>query len=61
MPKTHQFTENSAGTPVSIVLGHITKFERDEFSNCTSITLTGGEKIGVSESIEEVTKVIEDA
>lgn len=61
MAKTHRFTENATGTPVSVVVEHITKVERDEFSDCTTITLIGGQEIGVSESVEQVNKAVEGA
>lgn len=61
MAKTHTFTKNSTGKPISIVLDKITGYERDEFSECTTIALVGGEKIGVSETVDEVKNAIEGA
>jgi uncharacterized protein YlzI (FlbEa/FlbD family) len=59
LPKTHQFTKNASGTPITIVIDKIKTFEFDEFSECTQITLIDGTKYGVSETIEEVTKIVE--
>lgn len=57
MAKTHQFTKNVDGKPVDIVLEKILSFEWDEHSECTSIKFVEGDKIGVSETVEEVRKV----
>lgn len=61
MAKTHTFSTRSGSRPVTVVLAHVILFERDEFAECTMISLTGGHKIGVSEGVDEVTKVIEAA
>lgn len=61
MAKAHKFTENSSGSEIVIVLAHITKCQTDKFSECTTITLTNGEKVGVSESLIDVVKAIENA
>ncbi len=61
MPKTYQFTENSSGEPITIVVSQIQTIEEDGYSECTTIELVGGRRIGVAESVEEVTKVVESA
>ncbi len=61
MPKTHEFTDNATGKPIAVVIDKIVVFKKDEFSECTSIELIGGTKIGVSETIDQVQKVVEDA
>ena len=61
MPKTHQFTRNTSGQPVEIVIDKIATFDHDEFSECTIIVLVGGDKIGVSESVEDVRAIVKDA
>lgn len=61
MAKTYEFTENASGARISIVIDKIATFKKDEFSECTSIELIDGKKIGVSESVDEVRKVIENA
>jgi uncharacterized protein YlzI (FlbEa/FlbD family) len=61
MPKTHQFTKNADEKAVEIVLDKIVSFEWDSFSECTSIKLCNGENIGVSESIDEVRKILNDS
>lgn len=58
MVKTHQFTRNVDGTAVEIVLDKIVTFYRDEFSECTTIKPVNGEKIGVSESVDEVRRIV---
>jgi hemerythrin superfamily protein len=60
MPKTFPFTRNSTGEQVLIVLDKITHVERDNFSECTNIVLEGGQKIDVSETVDEVHQIIED-
>lgn len=61
MPKTHDFTENSSGETITIVLNQIQTIEKDHHSDCTTIVLIGGKEIGVSESVDEVKKVVESA
>ena len=59
MAKTHEFTENASGSPITVVIDKIKSFRRDEFSECTQITFIDGSTLGVSETVEEVTNVIE--
>jgi len=61
MAKTHTFSLKSGGRSVTVALAHVILFERDEFAECTMISLSGGHKIGVPDSVEEVTKVLEEA
>lgn len=61
MSETCEFTRNSNGETVQIVVGKITHFERDKFSDCTTLHLEGGGTIGVSESIDYVKDAIADA
>lgn len=61
MPKTHTFTESTSGEPVDVVVDKIATYKHDGFSECTSITLVGGAKLGVTETVDEVRKVIEAA
>ena len=61
MSKTYTFTENQDQTDIVIVVNQIQTIERDDFSDCTQITLVGGKKIAVSESVSDVTKVVNDA
>jgi uncharacterized protein YlzI (FlbEa/FlbD family) len=58
MARTHEFTKNEDSTKITIVLDKIETIARDEFSDCTSITLKSGRKIGVSETVSEVTRVV---
>lgn len=61
MHRTHTFTQNIDGKQIDVVLDKIEGFERDEFSDCTTLKLTSGTKIGVLEPIEEVRKILNDA
>ena len=61
MPKTHKFTKNSEGEKITVVLSQIQSFNKDNFSECTRLSLIGGVTIGVSETEEEVRKVLESA
>lgn len=61
MPKTHTFTENSTGSPTDVVLEKIKSFHWSDFSECTIIEFIDDTKIGVSESVEEVRRIINDA
>jgi len=61
MPKTHEFLENRLELPIIIVLDKIQTIQHDSRSECTTITMIGGEKIGVSESVEIVKKAVESA
>ena len=54
MPKTHQFTDNASGQPIIVVLDKVATISHDEFSECTTIELIDGKKIGVSDTVEEV-------
>lgn len=59
MPKTHRFTDNVSEQPVVVVIDKIQFFQRDDHSECTQIRLTDGSDLAVSETVEEVQRVIE--
>ena len=61
MTKTHKFTKNDTGNAVEVVVNKIIRFEHDTFSECTAIYLEGGDKIFVSESLEQVSTVVNDS
>jgi len=61
MSKTHEFTNNSSSTPVSVVLDKIVSYERDDFSESTKIKLVGGDVIHVSETVSQVKAAIDNA
>lgn len=59
MAKSHEFTRNSDDSKVNIVIAHIQSYERDNFSECTSLKLSDGTTEGVKETIEEVKKIVD--
>lgn len=58
MAKTHEFTANWDNSPVSVVLDKISTFRHDPSGECTVLTLIDGQKIAVTETVAEVTKIL---
>jgi hypothetical protein len=59
--KTHKFTRNIDGKEVFVVIAKIKSVERDDFSECTKISLIDGTHEGVRETVGQVRKIIDDA